>query len=84
MFEKDVCALWPDATKVPAPLGVTCAMAAGGGHFYYVQQPELAISASLVREYWLAGHPVDYLVPVGVQEVLERHRLSVKAAWQKT
>lgn len=81
MFAADVRSLWPDATPATPPPGVACAFAAGGGHLYFVEQPELAISASLVREYWRARNPLDYLVPTCVQTMLEQEEGAAVAAW---
>ena len=81
MFEADVRSLWPEAAPATPPPGVVCAFAAGGGHLYFVEQPELAISASLVREYWKARNPLDYLVPACVQTMLEQEEEAAVRAW---
>lgn len=57
-------ALWPEAEMRPPLLPDSACMALpGGGLAHFLPLPWLAVSASRIRELWLTGRSVDYLVP---------------------
>lgn len=54
----------------------------GGGRSLYLPLPLLEISSSLIRERFLAGLSIDYLVPPAVQAMLEESRAYVSSLWR--
>ena len=55
----------------------------GGGMAHFLPLPWLAVSASRIRELWLAGRSVEYLVPTAALRILERERDMVSEIWGK-
>lgn len=53
------------------------------GKIYYLSIPQLEISASQIREIWLAGGNVDYLTPQPVLDILAAEKELVTACWQE-
>jgi nicotinate-nucleotide adenylyltransferase len=54
-----------------------------GGWCTYLTVPRLDVSASFIRERWLAGRNLAGLVPEGVQAVLAEHKESVTRIWME-
>ena len=77
--------LWPDAVECPtaALRGGRCMELPGGGMAHFLPLPWLAVSASRIRELWLAGRSVEYLVPTAALRILERERDMVSEIWGK-
>ena len=75
--------LWPEAEAVDPPCpGVSRAFALPhGGRLLYLPQPILEISSTLVRERYLAGRSLDFLVPPGVQKLLLDNADTVDQIW---
>lgn len=81
-FFRDALALWPEGAAAEAPEGTAYAFALPkGGRLLFIPQPLLAISSSLVRERFLAGRSLDFLVPPGVLRLL-RERRDRLSAWR--
>ncbi|MSS28637.1 nicotinate (nicotinamide) nucleotide adenylyltransferase [Desulfovibrio sp. PG-178-WT-4] len=77
-------ALWPTASEHPSALpGGVCMALPGGGLAYFLPLPWLAVSASRIRELWLAGRSVDYLVPEAALNLLRTHRQAIAAHWRE-
>lgn len=72
--------LWPEAR----PAGQNAAAVPGLGEIIFLPSPHLPVSASLVREMWLAGKSVRYLVPPPVERLLEQENRAVRACWLET
>ncbi len=49
---------------------------------YYLPVPRLDISASLIRQKWLSGHSLDFLLPNPVINLLNEKQQDVRTAWQ--
>lgn len=91
LFFQTVQRLWPgsvvdnamnDADKaVEGQVGVKLA---GGGQCSFLPVPRLDISASFVRERWLAGRDIRALVPEAVHLLLAEHRIDVEKTWRDT
>ena len=76
--------LWPEANECsPLLEGGPCMALPGGGLAHFLPLPWLAVSASRVRQLWLAGRNVDFLVPEAALRVLREHGQSVRECWLK-
>lgn len=53
-----------------------------GRHVRVIAPPRIDLSASLVRERWLAGRSVDHLVPAPVLRGMREAREEIDAAWR--
>lgn len=74
---------WPKARRIDPPEPALMAFElVPGRRAVLLRIPRIDISSSLVRERWLAGRNLDFLVPAGVIELLEVNRARVKAIWQ--
>ena len=81
-FRRKAQALWPTLRRCDPPAGAQEAWELPpGGRLLYVPQPRLDISSTLVRERFLAGRTVDFLVPAPVSEILEENRDAIRALW---
>lgn len=75
--------LWPAAEEhAPVLPGSHCMVLPGGGLAHYVPLPWLAVSASRIRQRWLAGRNVDYLMPQAVEALLRLRREEVVRHWR--
>jgi nicotinate-nucleotide adenylyltransferase len=52
-----------------------------GGRLLYLPQPLLEISSTLVRERYLAGRSLDFLVPQDVLKLLQNNADMVTRIW---
>jgi len=75
--------LWPEAEAAPPPCpGVSKAFVLPhGGRLLYLPQPLLEISSTLVRERYLAGRSLDFLVPQDVLKLLQNNADMVTRIW---
>lgn len=82
-FVATVVRLWPDAEERPSllPRG-RCLALPGGGLAYFLPLPCLNVSASDIRERWLNGRSVAYLVPRTVLRLLDDARAVAADRWQ--
>lgn len=82
VFLQTVQRFWQQAYSVPPllPQGISAALPQGGA-FHFVPLPRLDISASLIRQHWLAGKNIDFLVPDVVVPLLRQHKHSVMQHW---
>lgn len=55
-----------------------------GGQLLFLPLPRLDISASLIRERWMAGRDIRFLVPDAAEALLRTHRDVVAACWADT
>ena len=77
-------ALWPAAQQRPAVLpGCHCVCLPGGGLAHFLDVPWLAVSASRVRQRWLAGRNVDFLVPDAALQILRNNTQTVRQHWSE-
>lgn len=82
LFMQTIERFWPQAHSVPPLLeqGISAALPQGGA-FHFVPLPRLDISASLIRQHWLAAKSIDFLVPDVVIPLLRAHADSVCQHW---
>lgn len=75
--------LWPEAKPAASPGPETMGSYAlpQGGRFLFLTQPRLEISSSLVRERWLDGQPIDFLVPCGVAAIIRKQAEEIRSIW---
>ena len=55
----------------------------GGGVAHFLDVPWLAVSASRVRQLWLAGRSVDFLVPDAALQILHDNAQTVRQHWDE-
>lgn len=76
-------ALWPQAEAQPPLLPESaCMRLPGGGRAHFLPLPWLAVSASRIRELWLAGRSVEYLVPEAALELLQAYGRTALKHWR--
>ena len=94
-FRANTLALWPTAEEqrrlrpepsggdTPAPPSDSRVIYAlpGGALSLYLPLPILEISSSLVRERFLAGLSLDFLIPPAVQALIESEDHSIRKMW---
>ena len=77
-------ALWPDAAeRLPLLPASPCMVLPGGGLAHFLSVPWLAVSASRIRQLWLAGRNVDFLVPDAALQILRNNAQTVRHHWLK-
>ena len=77
-------ALWPSARqRQPMLPGCVCVCLPGGGLAHFLDVPWLAVSASRVRQLWLAGRNVDFLVPDAALQILQNNSQTVRQHWSE-
>lgn len=76
------------ALRVPLPASADTEQAEGKtaiggreGTVLFQPLPWLEVSSSLIRERWLAGRCIDYLVPAGVLRMLQDRRGEIRRLW---
>lgn len=80
---------WPSATPDEARAkslnfdGGLCLREEKGSAIFYLPIPHLELSSSRIRELWLAGLNIDFLVPFLDIEILKREKIQVRKSWQK-
>ena len=75
-------ALWSSARqRQPVLPGCVCVCLPGGGLAHFLDVPWLAVSASRVRQLWLAGRNVDFLVPDAALQILRNNAQTVRHHW---
>lgn len=77
-FDTAVARHWPLARTVGNSVVLP-----SGGCLYYMPLPRLDVSASDLRQRWLDGHSVRFLVPDAVLDILEAHRVTVTDCWNE-
>lgn len=83
-FHQSVAEAWPDSRPVDPPAGSPAAYELVPGRWAaLLPLPQLDISASLVRQRWLAGRNLDLLLPAPVLGLLEEQRNLVMNVWAK-
>ena len=82
-FDETTRALWPEAQKTEPPFPAVSGAYAlpGGGHVFFLPQPRLDISSTLVRERWLEGRRLDFLVPHAVHILLSKQKRTIRELW---
>lgn len=80
-FCKTVNKLWPDVTLSPTLQGGFQACTRWGTQLLYLPLPRLDVSASLLRERWIAGKNIDCLLPHQSLKVLREHRQQSLQIW---
>ena len=83
-FSAAASALWPTARQQqPLLPGGACMALPGGGLAHFLDVPWLAVSASRVRQLWLAGRNVDFLVPDAALHILQNNAQAVRQHWSE-
>jgi nicotinate-nucleotide adenylyltransferase len=83
-FARAVAEAWPSCRHIDSPEGALMAFElTPGRRAILLPLPRIDISSSLVRQRWLEGRSLAYLLPDGVIDRLERHRPEVTAVWSE-
>lgn len=83
-YARALAEVWPEAHRVDPPEAALMAFELmPGRRAVLLPLPRIDISSSLVRERWLAGRSLDFVVPAGVIELLEANRAQVNAIWNQ-
>lgn len=88
LFCRTVRELWPAATPDPEAAARVAANAAGmrmlsGTFVYWLPVPWLDIRASHIRQLWLAGRDIRYLVTEDTRRTLDNQAELVRRSWQE-
>ncbi len=81
-FREDTLSLWPEARPAEALAPGGQCMRTDAGRVIFQPLPWIEVSASLIRDRWLAGRCIDYLVPQGVVRLLEARRKEIRLLWR--
>ena len=79
-FCHEVVRQWPEA-RLTQDGDSLYATLPGGARLHYLPLPRLDISASFIRQRWLSGGSVHFLLPDAVLDVLRAHRAEVESCW---
>ena len=76
--------LWPEARAEDSVFSAVTDVFVlpGGGRLLFLPQPLLEISSSLVRERWLQGRHLDFLVPNSIQILLNEQKRTIRELWK--
>ena len=74
---------WPNAELLPPAGNVTSAYSLGNHNIYFLPQPRIDISATLIRERWLKGRDISYLVPDSVHSIMNEHKTAIDDCWSQ-
>lgn len=89
----DFCALgkhfWPDAVVEKENFNDICMAEKGlvlrlpcGSRVFWLNVPQLDISASRIRKLWLCGRSTEFLMPGYVTDILNREEHKVRTCWE--
>ena len=82
-FDEITRVFWPEAqkTRSPFPAALEAFALPGKGRVFFLPQPLLGISSTMVRERWLQGRRLDFLVPRAVQFLLREQECAIRDVW---
>jgi nicotinate-nucleotide adenylyltransferase len=83
-FREQTLSLRPDAAPAAHPEtrdGGTAFVLPGGSGIRLLSSPRLEISSSLVRERFLAGRNLSFLVPPGALRIMREKRRDIRGIW---
>ncbi len=84
-FIENVRRLWPQATFGQGENGPVAHIEYDDqytGRLFYMPLPRMEISATAIRERWLAGRNIDLLMPPTAQALLEIHAVQAQEIWK--
>lgn len=83
-FERATREFWPDCGSVGLGIcNLPCIDVKKGCEIVYAPFPYLDISASCIREIWLKGKSLKYLVPDAALRLLEEHKNTALECWRE-
>ena len=75
---------WPNARECASSIhDCPCLSLPGGGQALFLPVPSISVSSSCVRQAWLAGRCVDFLLPEVVHAILREHDQEIREHWLK-
>ena len=72
---------WPEIELLPPSGDVAAAYSNGTHSIYYLPQPRIDISATLIRERWLEDRDISYLVPDSVLKIMHDYGDVLTECW---
>ncbi|GFH62729.1 MAG: nicotinate-nucleotide adenylyltransferase [Candidatus Desulfovibrio kirbyi] len=82
-FVETARSFWPNAKERPSSVpDARCMSLTGGGLAYFLSLPRLDVSASYLRNLWLAGRSLKYFVPESALRLLRESARIVDASWR--
>jgi len=83
LFIQTLERFWPGRTCHPEPFPTgALRMEMGGGRCcWFLPVPRIELSATSVRQRWLTGRSLRYLLPDGALAVLHEHEKSIRDIW---
>lgn len=81
VFLSRCMAFWPEIRPTAPVDGALMTLDTGSGLVSYFDVPLLPVSATRLREHWLAGKSIRLLTPDPVLELLEAGRAEISAIW---
>lgn len=72
---------WPDLELLPPAGNVAAAYSLGDHNIYFLPQPRIDVSATLIRERWLQDRDISYLVPDSVLKIMNDYADIITECW---
>ena len=87
VFMETVRRCWPEAVSIPPPFAQADTAYQvpgheGQGRLVHLPLPRLDIRSALVRERWLEGRNVRFLVPEVVEKILVYEEKTIRCCWK--
>lgn len=80
-FNKLCPQYWPDLELLPPAGNVEAAYSLGEHNIYFLPQPRIDVSATLIRERWMQDRDISYLVPDSVLKIMNDYADVITACW---
>jgi nicotinate-nucleotide adenylyltransferase len=81
MFNSLCPQYWPNLELLPPAGNVAAAYSLGTHNIYFLPQPRIDVSATLIRERWLQDLDISYLVPDSVLKIMGDYADIITACW---
>ncbi|OBQ57667.1 nicotinate-nucleotide adenylyltransferase [Halodesulfovibrio spirochaetisodalis] len=72
---------WPELELLPPAENVTAAYSMGSNSIYFLPQPRIDVSATLIRERWMQDRDISYLVPDSVHKIMHDYADIITECW---
>ena len=82
-FNKLCPQYWPDIELLPPSGDVAAAYSNGINSIYFLPQPRIDVSATLIRERWLQDRDISYLVPDSVLKIMHDYGDIITTCWKQ-
>lgn len=75
---------WPEHTALSPTGNITAGYTVGQHNIYFLQQPRIDVSATLIRKRWMQDRDVSYLVPDSVHKIMHDYADIITECWGDT